>query len=78
MRVYRGIGKLAFLFSFISWTGSAIAQNAMMVTEVDDVYLQAYELYVDLHRNPELSGHETQTALKLAERNCRVTAVLTS
>jgi amidohydrolase len=34
--------------------------------EVNDVYPTAYSLYLDLHQHPELSGHETQTAAKLA------------
>ena len=32
------------------------------------VYPDAHALYLDLHQNPELSGHETQTAEKLAAR----------
>jgi amidohydrolase len=35
--------------------------------EVEDVYPDAHALYLDLHQNPELSTHETQTAAKLAE-----------
>ena len=34
--------------------------------EIQDVYADAHALYVDLHEHPELSGHETQTATKLA------------
>ncbi len=34
--------------------------------EVDAVYPQAETLYLDLHRHPELSTHEQQTAEKLA------------
>jgi len=34
--------------------------------EVDAVYPDAHALYLDLHQNPELSSHETQTAAKLA------------
>src|SRR5579859_1397981 len=36
--------------------------------EVETVYPDAHALYLDLHQNPELSMHETQTAEKLAER----------
>ena len=36
--------------------------------EVDAVYAEAHALYLDLHQNPELSSHETQTAAKLAGR----------
>src|SRR5580700_10097212 len=36
--------------------------------EVDAVYADAHALYLDIHQNPELSAHETQTAAKLAGR----------
>ena len=47
---------------------SACAQTVASPKEVDAVYPAAHELYVDLHQNPELSAHETQTASKLATR----------
>jgi metal-dependent amidase/aminoacylase/carboxypeptidase family protein len=48
-------------------TARGHAQPATAVsTEVDAVYLQSEALYLDLHRHPELSGHERQTAAKLA------------
>jgi amidohydrolase len=34
--------------------------------EIEEAYPDARTLYLDLHQNPELSGHETQTAQKLA------------
>jgi amidohydrolase len=34
--------------------------------EIDSVYPDAHSLYLDLHEHPELSGHETETAAKLA------------
>ena len=37
-------------------------------TEVNEVYPESHALYLDLHQNPELSFHETQTATKLAAR----------
>jgi amidohydrolase len=36
--------------------------------EVEAVYPEAKTLYVDLHQNPELSSHETETAAKLAAK----------
>ena len=36
--------------------------------EIETVYPDAHALYLDLHQNPELSAHETQTAAKLAAR----------
>lgn len=46
-------------------TALAIAQDSSS-NDVEKVYPQAHELYVDLHEHPEVSGHETQTAAKLA------------
>src|SRR2546430_5791667 len=44
------------------------AQTAATSGEVEKVFPQAHALYVDVHQNPELSGHETQTAEKLVSR----------
>src|ERR1700739_4521045 len=52
---------------FLLHTTFAVAQNPSL-KEVDKVYPQAHELYVDLHEHPELSAHETQTAAKLAAK----------
>jgi len=49
-------------------TAFAGAQTAATSKEVDSVYPEAHALYLDLHQNPELSSHETQTAAKLAGR----------
>jgi len=48
-------------------TAFACAQ-APSSKEVETVYPDAHALYLDLHQNPELSSHETQTAAKLAAR----------
>ena len=45
-----------------------VAHTATNSKEVDSVYPDARAFYLDLHQNPELSGHETQTAAKLASR----------
>jgi hippurate hydrolase len=37
-------------------------------TQIDAVYPQVEALYLDLHRNPELSYHEEKTAAKIAEQ----------
>lgn len=37
-------------------------------TNLDALYPELDAFYVDLHRNPELSGHEDKTAAKLADR----------
>src|SRR5438046_2880040 len=44
------------------------AQSSTTAKEVDAVYSDAHALYLDIHQNPELSGHETKTAAKLASR----------
>lgn len=49
-------------------TASACAQTLTTSKEVENVYPDAHAFYIDVHRNPELSGRETQTAAKLATR----------
>ena len=56
------IQRLGYFFLLSAF---AVAQNPSL-KEVDQVYPQAYALYVDLHQHPELSAHESQTAAKLA------------
>ena len=55
------------LLLLASLTALAFAQ-APTAKEVESVYPDAHGLYVDLHQNPELSTHETQTAAKVAAR----------
>jgi hippurate hydrolase len=59
--------KPAKLLLLAALVGSASAQSPAS-KEVDAAYPEAHALYVDLHQNPELSSHETQTAAKLASR----------
>lgn len=47
-------------------SSSAFAQLSSASKEVEAAYPEAHALYLDLHQNPELSAHETQTAAKLA------------
>jgi metal-dependent amidase/aminoacylase/carboxypeptidase family protein len=47
-------------------TAPGFAQTSSLSQQVDAVYPEAHALYLDLHQNPELSSHETQTAAKLA------------
>src|SRR5258708_14027043 len=58
------LAKLLLLGSMttIAWAQTPTAK------EIDAVYPEAHALYLDLHQNPELSTHETQTAAKLAGR----------
>jgi amidohydrolase len=58
---------LLALTGLLLFAGSGQAQSPTSVsTEVDAVYPKFEVLYMDLHRHPELSGHEQQTAAKLA------------
>jgi amidohydrolase len=41
--------------------------TALSQTEINTVYPASRALYEDLHQNPELSSHETQTATKIAD-----------
>src|ERR1700681_1210261 len=63
--------KLARFLLIASMAASAWAQAVSQgptSKEVEAVYPDAHALYLDLHQNPELSAHETQTATKLAAR----------
>jgi hippurate hydrolase len=55
------------LLLLVSLAAVAAAQSPAS-KEVESVYPDAHALYLDLHEHPELSGHETQTAEKLATR----------
>jgi len=59
--------RLASLLLLLSLIATASAQTGSS-REIDAVYPAAHDLYVDVHQNPELSSHETQTASKLAAR----------
>ncbi|HUM05756.1 MAG TPA: amidohydrolase [Terriglobales bacterium] len=60
--------KTAHVLVLLALTGSILGQTSVGSKEVDAVYSQAHDLYIDLHQHPELSMHETQTASKLAAR----------
>ena len=60
--------KTGKLLLFLFLIHSAFAQTRAGSNEVETIYPMAHDLYVDLHQNPELSAHETQTASKLASR----------
>jgi amidohydrolase len=56
----------SFLLALL--TAGAWAQTPARNGEVEGVLPDARALYLDIHQNPELSAHETQTAAKLAGR----------
>src|SRR5439155_26272195 len=58
--------RSAFLFLIVRLSAPTWAQIPPLSKEVDTVYPEAHSLYLDLHQNPELVSHETQTAAKLA------------
>jgi metal-dependent amidase/aminoacylase/carboxypeptidase family protein len=53
---------------FIASLSAVACAQAPASKEVEAVYPEARSLYLDIHENPELSSHETQTAAKLAGR----------
>src|SRR5271163_161987 len=59
--------KLGKLLPLATLVASLWAQ-APSSKEVEAVYPDAHTLYLDIHQSPELSGHETQTAAKVAGR----------
>jgi hippurate hydrolase len=48
--------------------GAVACAQTTKSKEIEAAYPDAHALYLDLHQNPELSSHETQTAAKLAAR----------
>ncbi len=61
---------LSALFAFLSIATqlhAADAWRAPSESQIDAIYPQMESLYLDLHRNPELSLHEEKTAAKMAE-----------
>ena len=62
----RRLGLLALLPFILGAMGSQGPRPADAEREVDAVYAHADALYRDLHRHPELSGHEQRTAETLA------------
>ena len=52
----------------LSLLGAVACAQAPSSKEIQSVYPDAHALYLDLHENPELSGHEVRTAEKLAAR----------
>jgi amidohydrolase len=60
--------KLTYGLLLVMFAGVAFAQAPSRSGEVEAIYPDARALYLDIHQNPELSSHETQTAAKLAGR----------
>jgi hippurate hydrolase len=56
-----------YLFFVLLLASFAAAQSSWF-KEADKVYPEAHEFYLDVHEHPELSGHEAQTAAKLASK----------
>jgi amidohydrolase len=56
---------LLLAFSATSWAADAWRTPS---TQIDAVYPQVEALYLDLHRNPELSYHEEKTAAKIGDQ----------
>src|SRR3984957_16504560 len=59
---------ISFIVSITAFACSQAPSSKENAKEVEGVYPDAHALYLDLHQNPELSSHETQTAAKLASR----------
>jgi len=60
--------RLTCSFLLVALNALAWAQAPARSNEVETVYPDAQALYLDLHQNPELSSHETQTAANLSTR----------
>ncbi len=60
--------RLTCAFLPVVLTALALAQAPSPSPQLEAIYPEVRALYLDLHQNPELSSHETQTAGKLAGR----------
>jgi amidohydrolase len=58
--------KLARILLLTALSALSFAQDSSTSQEIEIAFPAARALYLDLHQNPELSSHETQTAAKLA------------
>src|SRR5262249_10164942 len=56
------------LLPFVLGCPLPVSVPVMASPDVDAAYPQAHTLYLELHQHPELSGHEVQTAAKLAKQ----------
>ncbi|HTS09645.1 MAG TPA: amidohydrolase [Candidatus Eisenbacteria bacterium] len=61
------MGFPKIVLALIFFTSVAFAQTSLS-KELETVYPDAHAFYLDLHQHPELSGHETETASKLAAK----------
>jgi len=59
---------LRFRLPLLALLSAVACAQVPSLKEVDSVYPEAHAFYLDLHQNPELSAHETETAAKLAAR----------
>ena len=61
--------RVAFAFAlFASIAASLAYAKDAALAGIDAIYPELDALYIDLHQNPELSGQESKTATKLADR----------
>jgi len=67
MKSARALHLLAVLLVMSLPLLAADSWNAPTKSQIDAVYPHLESLYVDLHRNPELSLHEEKTAAKMAD-----------
>ena len=62
MRIPLWIGAVVLF----GWQHSSLADAPPELVELDQIYPSLDALYIDLHKNPELSLHEEKTASKMA------------
>ncbi len=64
----RFVAGLITVLLFTSAVFAADAWRAPSNAQIDSIYPQVETLYMDLHRNPELSTHEVKTAATIADQ----------
>lgn len=60
--------RLPHVLIFLAFCAAVSAQDRPLSRDVEQAYADVRPLYINIHQNPELSGHETQTAAKVASR----------
>jgi hippurate hydrolase len=69
-RIFQRVGLRLSGLGVIALLGfqSAAAQNPSELSGLEALYPSLDAVYIDLHKNPELSLHEERTATKMASR----------
>jgi len=60
--------SVMMIASLVGLAGNGARGEELSAKQLDSIYPELDAFYIDLHRTPELSGHEEKTSAKIAER----------